>query len=70
MVEEIRFNDAIQLLEVPVPFPSPRPAYAVSACPSGFENLLLKDLGIADEVDGIAALLTVYNIDIKNCDSH
>jgi hypothetical protein len=70
LAEEIRFKDAIQLLEVPVPFSSPRLTYVVSACPTGFEKLLSEDLGIADEVDGIAALLTVCNIYISTIVIH
>lgn len=57
LVEEFRFNDAIQLLEAPPdPFPGPRPMYAISVGLSGSGNILLKDLGRAD---GIDALLTI-----------
>jgi hypothetical protein len=59
LAEELRFNDAIQLLEAPVPFPIPRPRYAVSVGLSGSANILLKDLGRADEIDAIGALLTI-----------
>lgn len=70
LVEEFRFNDAIQLLEAPVPFPSPRPMYAVSVGLSGSGNILLKDLGRADEIDGIGALLTICKNISQNIVTH
>lgn len=56
LADEIRCNDCIQLLEVPASLPCP-----LSSDSSGFGWFLLKAPAKENEVDGMAALLMVWN---------